>query len=156
MTECLACNLIAKPEKLPGGRIFATKYWIVEHCVGPLGVGTLIVKPFRHCVNVTDLTEEEALEMGPLLQKAASIIRELTCAEQVYICLWSHAGWELQHIHYVLQPIMNSMKITFDKPGPYLQSTMFTEKKFPDREEVETFVEKVKEQFNNTNILPKE
>lgn len=37
---------------------------MVEHCVGPLGVGTLIVKPERHVVHVADLTAEEAASMG--------------------------------------------------------------------------------------------
>ena len=37
----------------------------VEHCIGPLGVGTLIVKPKRHVVHVADLTEPEVAEMGP-------------------------------------------------------------------------------------------
>jgi hypothetical protein len=37
---CLACDLAAGRQ---GGRIHETAYWIVEHCVGPLGVGTLLV-----------------------------------------------------------------------------------------------------------------
>ena len=48
MSDCLACELIAGERELPGGRVFATDHWVVEHCVGPLGVGTLLVKPFRH------------------------------------------------------------------------------------------------------------
>jgi hypothetical protein len=40
LTGCLACDAVA-----PGGRILETGGWIVEHCIGPLGVGTLIVKP---------------------------------------------------------------------------------------------------------------
>lgn len=27
--------------------IHETTHWLVEHCVGPLGLGTLIVKPRR-------------------------------------------------------------------------------------------------------------
>ena len=49
-SECLACRLTAGDEPLPGGRIHATEHWLVEHCIGPLGTGTLIVKPFRHCL----------------------------------------------------------------------------------------------------------
>jgi hypothetical protein len=45
MKGCLACDLIAGRIELPGGVIAATKHWRLEHCVGPLGVGTLIVKP---------------------------------------------------------------------------------------------------------------
>ena len=62
MSECLACKLISEPDSLPGGRIHATELWCVEHCVGTLGVGTLIVKPLRHCTQLADLTDAEARE----------------------------------------------------------------------------------------------
>ena len=40
--DCLACDLTAGRQDLPGGRIHETAHWIVEHCIGPLGVGTRI------------------------------------------------------------------------------------------------------------------
>jgi hypothetical protein len=95
---CLACDLTSGDRELPGGRIRQTRYWVVEHCVGPLGVGTLVVKPARHCVYMGALTLPEALDLGPLLAQAARCVQELTNAEQVYVCLWSHAGWSPQHI----------------------------------------------------------
>jgi hypothetical protein len=49
---CLACDLLAGRRPLPGGTIAETPHWAVQHCVGPLGVGTLIVKPKRHVVGV--------------------------------------------------------------------------------------------------------
>jgi diadenosine tetraphosphate (Ap4A) HIT family hydrolase len=49
--------------------------------VGPLGVGTLIVKPLRHCVHVWDLTAEETLELGPLLALVAGAIRPREAVE---------------------------------------------------------------------------
>ena len=67
-SDCYACRLIDGDEPLPGGRICATEHWAVEHCTGPLGVGTLIVKPFRHCLYISDLSQAEAKELGPLLQ----------------------------------------------------------------------------------------
>ncbi|HEY8775252.1 MAG TPA: hypothetical protein VIM33_02100 [Gaiellaceae bacterium] len=44
MEGCLACDLAEERIDLPGGRIFKTDLWIVEHCVGPIGIGTLVVK----------------------------------------------------------------------------------------------------------------
>ena len=83
MGECLACDLTAGEAPLPGGVILETELWRVEHCVGPLGVGTLIVKPRRHVLYVSDLTTAEAVEMGPLLHRTATVVRELTPASQV-------------------------------------------------------------------------
>lgn len=41
MGTCTACDLAAGTLPLPGGRIHETTHWLVEHCVGPLGLGTL-------------------------------------------------------------------------------------------------------------------
>jgi hypothetical protein len=43
MEDCLACALADGRRHLPGGTIYQSKYWQVEHCIGPLGMGTLIV-----------------------------------------------------------------------------------------------------------------
>ncbi len=103
-----------------------TTHWLVEHCVGPLGLGTLIVKPERHVTAVADLTDEEAQELGPLLRLTSKVARQLIQAEQVYNCLWSHAGATPGHIHYVVQPVTKQQMTDFDCYGPALQMAMFT------------------------------
>ena len=74
---CLACDLLAGRRPLPGGTIAETPRWAVEHCVGPLGVGTLIVKPKRHVLHVSDLDADEAAELGPLLRRTAAAVAEV-------------------------------------------------------------------------------
>jgi hypothetical protein len=69
MEGCLACDLAEGRLPLPGGVIHEGSHWLVEHCVGPLGVGTLLVKPKRHVTRVAELTDEEAAELGPLLRR---------------------------------------------------------------------------------------
>ena len=64
MDGCLACDLMSGHAPLPGGVIHEADYWVVEHCVGPLGVGTLLVKPKRHVTRVSDLLDDEAAEVG--------------------------------------------------------------------------------------------
>ena len=44
-SDCYACRLTEGVEPLPGGRIFATQHWVVDHCTGPLRVGTLTSSP---------------------------------------------------------------------------------------------------------------
>ena len=91
MDGCLACDLSEGRRPLPGGLIDEAERWRVEHTVGPLGIGTLIVKPKRHVVRVADLTEEEAMELGPLLRRTAALVTLLVEPEHVYVTLWSHA-----------------------------------------------------------------
>jgi diadenosine tetraphosphate (Ap4A) HIT family hydrolase len=119
-TGCLACDLSSGVREPPGGCIHEADGWRVEHCVGPLGVGTLVVKPVRHVLHVADLTAGEANAAGPLLWRAAQVVAELSAPAQVYICLWSSGP---VHIHWVVQPVHTRQET--DVRGPFLQAAMF-------------------------------
>jgi diadenosine tetraphosphate (Ap4A) HIT family hydrolase len=144
---CLACDLTEGRRPLPGGLIFSTQGWLVEHCVGPLGLGTLIVKPKRHVTSVADLTEAEASELGPLLRRASLAASQLADASQVYNCLWSHAGGVPVHIHYVVQPVTAEQMAEFGVHGPDLQVAMFASGASPDPEQVEAVAERARRLF---------
>jgi diadenosine tetraphosphate (Ap4A) HIT family hydrolase len=90
-----------------------------------LGLGTLIVKPERHVTSVADLSDDKAAEPGPLLRRALQIACQLVEADQVYNCLWSHAGGERVHIHYVVQPVTKKQMSVFAAHGPNLQVAQF-------------------------------
>ena len=145
MEGCLACNLTSGKLDLPGGRIYATQHWVVEHCIGPLGVGTLIVKPFRHCIHYWELTDEEAKEVGPLLRRVATTIHTILKPNQIYVCLWSHGDWKPSHIHFVLQPSWSHQKKEYTNTGPFMQAEMFTANLHSPREEIEAFATKARE-----------
>jgi diadenosine tetraphosphate (Ap4A) HIT family hydrolase len=139
---CLSCDLMEGRLPLPGGRIYETSHWVVSHCVGPLGVGTLIVNPKRHVVHVGDLDADEAAELGPLLQRVAAAVTEAFDPHQVYVCLWSHADNVPGHIHWVVQPAEAS-----DDPsrrGPTLQAAQFAEGEPPDPAAVERAADAVR------------
>lgn len=143
---CLACDLADGRTPLPGGVIHETGRWLVEHCVGPLGVGTLIVKPKRHFVHVADLDGEEAEELGPLLQRTASIVMTLASPDQVYVCLWSHQGGTPVHIHFVVQPVTTEQRNRLGG-GAYLQAAMFHANELPDPGAVAAFAERARSAF---------
>jgi len=108
---CLACELSSGVRKPPGGCIYEAEDWRVEHCVGPLGVGTLVVKPIRHVLHVADLTAVEASALGPLLWRAAQVVSEL-----------SESSGPV-HIHWVVQPV--SLAQESESRGAFLQAAMF-------------------------------
>ncbi len=134
---CVACDLSAGRRPLPGGLLHRTDHWLVEHCVGPLGPGTLVVKPERHVTAVADLTEAEAAELGPLLRRASAAAAALVPAEQVYNCLWSHAGGVPVHLHYVVQPVTAAQLAAHGVRGPELQARLFAAGDPPDPADVE-------------------
>jgi diadenosine tetraphosphate (Ap4A) HIT family hydrolase len=145
--SCLACDLTAGRVEAPGGLILDTGLWIVDHCVGPLGVGTLVVKPRRHVVHVGELAPDEAAELGPLLRRTAAVVMELSSPEQVYVCLWSHAGGEPGHVHFVVQPVTRALLDDHGVHGPELQVAMFGRGELPDREAAETFAARARRLF---------
>lgn len=142
---CLACDLIVGSAPLPGGSVLRTEYWVVEHCVGPLGLGTVVVKPARHVVHVAELMPQESGELGPLLQRVSAAVTEVMAPEQVYVCLWSHAGGVPGHIHFVVQPVGEADMRRFDAFGPALQVAMGEAGCFPDASEVELVCERLRE-----------
>jgi diadenosine tetraphosphate (Ap4A) HIT family hydrolase len=145
--DCLACDLAAGRIPLPGGTIHETPHWLVEHCVGPLGTGTIIVKPKRHVTRVSDLNEAEAQELGPLLRQAAIVVDDLLSPEQVYECLWSHSGGRPVHIHYVVQPVTATLLATIGARGPNLQAAMFERNGALSLSEVEAFAVRARAAF---------
>jgi diadenosine tetraphosphate (Ap4A) HIT family hydrolase len=118
---------------------------LVEHCVGPLGVGALVVKPRRHVLHVADLDDAEVAELGPLLQKVAATVTVLTEPEQVYVTLWSHADAVPGHIHWVVQPVTASSMLEHGGLyGPRIQVEMFDRGVAPPAHEVEVFCDRAR------------
>ena len=145
---CLACDLASGRVPLPGGRLHRTSRWVVEHCVGPLGLGTLIVKPVRHVTSVGDLDDAECAELGPLLRRTAQVARALVDADQVYVCLWSHAGAVPGHIHHVVQPVTREQVDTGNGLyGPALQMEMFRKDQTPGTADIEQLAERARALF---------
>ena len=145
MPSCIACDLTSGKVELPGGEVLRGESWVLEHCIGPLGVGTLVLKTLRHCTGLWDLTDTEAEELGPLTRLAVTLIRELTGADQVFQCLWSFSGGEPGHIHYVLQPVVREQRDRVGKSGPFIQTAMFEENELPDPAGVRAFCDRARE-----------
>lgn len=122
MEGCLACDLSEGRMYLPGALIAETEGWRVEHTVGPLGVGTLIVKPKRHVVHVAGLSSQEAAELGPLIRQAAAVVTELTDPERSTSHLGRMRMLNPGRIHWVLQPVTRAQMDHFDGYGPTSRS----------------------------------
>lgn len=145
--SCLACDLVTGRAPLPGGRLHGTSRWVVEHCVGPLGLGSLIVKPERHVISIADLDDAEAVELGPLLRLTAQVARTIVDAEQVYTCLWSHADAVPGHIHYVVQPVTRDQVAASGLYGPALQMQMFRENRTPTDDDIARIARRAQDLF---------
>ncbi|MFD7709906.1 HIT family protein [Streptomyces sp. NPDC059785] len=151
---CMACDLMSGRAPLPGGTVLSTGSWVVEHCVGPLGLGTVVVKPARHVLHVADLTARETGELGPLLQRVSAAVTEVTEPEQVYVCLWSHAGGVPGHLHFVVQPVRAADRARFDAFGPALQVAMGRAGNVPETAETERVCDRLREVLGAPGPVP--
>ena len=102
------------------------------------------MKPKRHVLYLADVSEEEALEMGPLLRLSAAAVQELTKANQVYVCLWSHGP---VHIHYVVQPALSDTVDELGVYGPRMQAAMFARGGSVDASGAAAFAERARAWF---------
>ena len=68
-------------------------------------------------------------------------------ADQVYNCLWSHAGGSPVHIHYVVQPVTMDQMAEFGCYGPNLQTAMFSTGQLPAPDLVEAISERARTEF---------
>jgi diadenosine tetraphosphate (Ap4A) HIT family hydrolase len=144
VSECETCESIRAPSA-PGGCIYETRHWFIDHCIGPLGVGTLIVKPKRHVVHVAELASDEAAELGSLLQRATAVVTDLEQPEQVYLTLWAHLNAVPGHIHFVIQPVTRTRMDEHDgKDGLRLQVEMFDRKDYPDPTAAAAFADRAR------------
>ena len=144
MSACETCDSV-RERTAPGGCIYETAHWFVDHCIGPLGVGTLIVKPTRHVVHVADLSSDESAEMGTVLRPAADVLTGIESPEQVYVTLWSHMHAVPGHIHFVVQPVTKARMAEHDgKHGCRLQVEMFDRGILPDPHQASLFAERAR------------
>ena len=72
------------------------------------------------------------------------LVDGLLSPEQTYICLWSHAGGEPVHLHYVVQPISRALMDELGTHGPHLQARMFDAGEPPPAAEVEAFAHRAR------------
>jgi ATP adenylyltransferase len=137
---CLGCDLLAARQALPGGIIHQTPSWVVNHALGPLNLGTLVVAPREHIVSIADLDDAAAGQLGPLLRQAARAVEDLCQPEQVYVCLWSHGAAERKHLHFVVQPVTAELRSAYGGlRSEQLQAAMMKTGHAPPAAQVEKF-----------------
>jgi ATP adenylyltransferase len=145
---CLGCDLLAGRRALPGGIVHQTAGWVVNHVVGPMNLGTLVVGPKEHIVAVADLGDTAAAEFGPVLRDTARVVEELCRPEQTYLALWSHGASARKHLHVAVQPVTTAVVARYGgMRSEQLQARMLASGDEPAIADVERFCEQARELF---------
>jgi diadenosine tetraphosphate (Ap4A) HIT family hydrolase len=102
MSECWVCELIDGRREVPGSIIAGDEHWVVDHCLGPFGVGAFVLKTKEHRDSLWTLTDDETASLGPWLRRLSQAIIDALGAERVYVTMWVDAP--PNHMHFVVWP----------------------------------------------------
>jgi diadenosine tetraphosphate (Ap4A) HIT family hydrolase len=100
--NCLSCTQYAQLAELPPrDRIHVGTHWRIAHGWSALP-GWLIVIAQRHVAQFSELTSEEATELGSLLREAsAALSAALGCVKTYVVSYGEQPGFEHLHLHVV-------------------------------------------------------
>jgi ATP adenylyltransferase len=148
MPGCLGCDLLAGRRDLPGGIVHQTTSWTVNHVIGAMNLGTLIVGPREHIVAIADLDDTAVAELGPVLRDTARVVEELCQPEQTYVSLWSHGAGTRKHLHIAVQPVTAAVVARHGGlRSEQLQARMLASGDEPDIADVKRFCDQARELF---------
>jgi ATP adenylyltransferase len=148
VTGCLGCDIAAGRCTIAGGILHRSARWIVNHAIGRLNLGTLVVAPQDHVVAVAELDEIAAAELGPLLRDAARVVEEICRPEQTYVCVWSHGRTERRHLHILVQPVTTELVARYGGlRSEQLQARLMTTGEPLDIRTVERFCDDARQRF---------
>ncbi len=99
---CLACDVLAGRVEVPGGTIDETMHWHADHCIGPFGVGAVVVKSKEHVSDLWRLSDEAVAELGPFLRRISGALVDGLGAERAYLTMW--VDKPPLHVHLVVYP----------------------------------------------------
>lgn len=152
---CLGCEIVAGRRAVPGGIVHETAHWIVNHAVGRLNLGTLVVAPRDHIVAVADLDDAAAAELGPLLRDTARVVEAICRPDQTYVCVWSHGATARRHLHMLVQPVTAALVAQYGGlRSEKLQVQIMTTGEPPDPAEIERFCADARPRFAPRRIDP--
>jgi ATP adenylyltransferase len=137
---CRGCDVVSGRLQVPGGLLHETNHWIVNHVVGPMNLGTLVLSPRDHVTAIADLTTEAASELGPLLRRTAQVVESILEPEQTYVSSWAHGEHGRKHLHIVVQPVTSAVVAEYGgERSEQLQAKMLLSGKQSDQRDVEQF-----------------
>lgn len=104
--DCILCGVRDKNPIVENLQIFESVLTIVSVNLYPYNPGHLIIFPKRHVTNITDLTDEEALEIHKYTAKSIQIISKAWGAQgfNVGYNIGKNSGGSIAHIHQHVVP----------------------------------------------------
>ena len=99
--DCYTCRQEAGLATAPESeKVHVGEYWRVALAMSSALPGWVVVVPRRHALRLAELTDAEALELGPLLIGVSRALETVTGTEKTYLMQFAEAeGFGHVHIH---------------------------------------------------------
>ena len=100
---CVSCDTLVGKIKPPSGLVYENGHWIVFLRYRPMVLGYSFIVLKRHCEHLAELTPEEALTFGPIMQKTCLALSRVLQPKpaKIYVSSW---GEGVKHIHFHVLP----------------------------------------------------
>lgn len=133
--DCPLCRGVAADEELERTQVWEDAHWRLTVSVASEVAGFAYLEPQRHIAFITELDGEEAETFGAAIATSTRVLKEVTCAEIVYVYIF---GDGIPHLHVHLAPhragdALNDQMIKGEIVEEKLPSgmTRFTSRQFP-------------------------
>ena len=127
MTTCRTCVLVARRDAGEAplwDAILRTPGWDVVHAFGTAVEGWVVLVVRRHITAVADLTDEEALELGPLVKAVSQALHDTVGCAKTYVAQFAeHPDHPHVHVHIVPR----AADLPDDQRGPSIFSQLGVE-----------------------------
>jgi len=136
MSTCKTCEWVARRNAGAAPLwdcIYRTQYWDVAHCYDSALPGWLVLVARRHIEAVDELTEAEAIELGPLIRRTSIALKEVTGCIKTYVAQFAESA-DHPHVHFHIIPRMADQPE--DRKGPLIFGYMGVSKEEQVSEEV--------------------
>jgi diadenosine tetraphosphate (Ap4A) HIT family hydrolase len=118
--RCLTCELVARRDRGEAplwDAIYRSQYWDVVHSYNTSLPGWLVLVARRHMAAIDEMSDEEAVEVGPLLRRVSLALKEVTGCVKTYVVQFAEAP-DHPHVHFHVVPRMADQPE--DHRGPHV------------------------------------
>lgn len=108
---CKSCEFIARRDAGDApfwDNIIRTDCWDVVHNDNTTLPGWLVLVTRRHIAALDELSEAEANELGPLIQKTSAALKSAVGCQKTYVLQFTEKA-DYRHVHFHIVPRMADM-----------------------------------------------
>lgn len=99
MSDCLFCKIVAGD--IPSEKLYEDDDLVAFWDISPAAPKHFLIIPKKHCINLSDLTEEHDVLIGKMMRVAAKVAKENGIGEgyRTIINNGAEAGQIIFHLH---------------------------------------------------------